>query len=1015
MDPICEQLQARNASKMLKRVETPRKLITDRNKVNLVCLEKSSLKVLYTNADQLTSQKLSELKYKILLHKPMIVAVCEVKPKNKTAKSTVEYNIPGYTMRHTNLDNEDGRGVVIYTKCELNPSISQIKSQFQESVQIEMRLKGGDYLSFSCVYRSPTQTEQTSQNCAKLNTLITEIAQNKKYTHRCIVGDFNYKDIEWSRWSTRKSEASAEEKFLRTLQDTFMFQHVSEPTRRRGTDEPSLLDLVITDEAMQISEIMHDSPLGKSDHDTLIFDFKCYAERSAPTESFNYFKGDYESMVKDLQESNWSNKIVESAETLSVEDMWLRIKGKLQLLRDKYVPKYKLSNKPHWSSKGCVPLDSKTRIALKEKEKSFKKWIKAVSQEEKATNRMIFTKARNKVKNLVRSAKKKYEKEIADKSKYNPKPFWAYTRRKLKTITGVSPLLDNVDDSTSLKFAAIDKANILQKQFSSVFTNEPDGILPRINQRTDASIPNLRINLDSVKETLQMLNVNKSMGPDGLHPMLLKELSECLAQPLTVLFNMTLDQGVLPDDWKLGNIFPIYKKGPKKIAENYRPISLTSVLCKMLEKLIRSHVMKHLVDNKLLSPRQYGFISGRSTTTQLLYFIDKCINMISEGNVVDTIYFDFAKAFDSVPHKRLLHKLRSYGIGGNVFNWIKGFLLERKQYVSVENVSSEMANVLSGVPQGTVLGPILFIIYINDLLDEINSEGVLFADDTKIFNCILNKEDAHRLQSDIDKLENWSRTWLMNFHPDKCHVLTLGRFTDIKYTHRYKVYDKEIEHVFAEDLGIYIDGELTFDDHICTKVRIANATVGLIRRSFSHLDGPTLKKLFTSLVRHHLDYGQCVWAPHLMKHINMIERVQERATKLVNGYASMDYDERLKNLGLTTLRFRRLRGDLIEMYKHFNTHDKEALTGPSFKPRERPSRQHKHQVILPAAERRHGLRENAFYGRISKAWNGLPRDVVEAENVNCFKNALDNHLKDHPMKYNHRYADELERRSDPRI
>ena len=129
----------------------------------------------------------------------------------------------------------------------------------------------------------------------------------------------------------------------------------------------------------------------------------------------------------------------------------------------------------------------------------------------------------------------------------------------------------------------------------------------------------------------------------------------------------------------------------------------------------------------------------------------------------------------------------------------------------------------------------------------------------------------------------------------------------------------------------------------------------------------------------------------------------------------MGYDERLKNLRLTTLRFRRLRGDLIEMYKHFNTHDKEALTGPSFKPRERPSRQHKHQVILPAAERRHGLRENAFYGRISNAWNGLPRDVVEAENVNCFKNALDNHLKDHPMKYNHRYADELERRSDPRI
>ena len=289
-----------------------------------------------------------------------------------------------------------------------------------------------------------------------------------------------------------------------------------------------------------------------------------------------------------------------------------------------------------------------------------------LARKEKATNRTLFTKARNKVKDLVRSAKRKYEKEIADWSKCNPKPFWAYTRRKLKTITRVSPLLENVNDSKSVKFSAIDKANILQNQFSSVFTNEPEGVLPRVNQRTNATIPNLRITVDSVKEMMQKLNVNKSIGPDGLHAMLLKELSNSIVHPLTVLFNMTLDQGVLPDDWKLGHIFPIYKKGSKKIAENYRPISLTSVLCKMLEKLIRSHIMKHLVDNKLLSPRQFGFISGRSTTTQLLYFVDKCINMISDGNVVDTIYFDFAKAFDSVPHKRLLLKLRSYGIGGNV-------------------------------------------------------------------------------------------------------------------------------------------------------------------------------------------------------------------------------------------------------------------------------------------------------------------------------------------------------------
>ena len=419
--------------------------------------------------------------------------------------------------------------------------------------------------------------------------------------------------------------------------------------------------------------------------------------------------------------------------------------------------------------------------------------------------------------------------------------------------------------------------------------------------------------------------------------------------------------------------------------------------------------MKHLIEHKLLSPRQFGFISGRSTTTQLLYFIDKCVNIIAEGKVVDVIYFDFAKAFDSVPHKRLLHKLKSFGIYGNVYNWIKAFLLGRKQFVSVNGVSYDIAEVLSGVPQGTVLGPILFVMYINDLLDQVESDGVLYADDTKIFKTIMSKEDAYSLQSDIDKLEEWSTLWLMKFHPGKCHVLTLGKFSDIQYAHNYKVCGNSIEHVSVEkDLGVHIDEELSFEHHICIKARIANALMGKIRRTFTYLDGRTFKKLYTSMVRQHLEYGQSIWSPFLLKHIHLLERVQERATKHVDGYSNLDYSERLKKLGLTTLRFRRLRGDLIEMFKHFCLYDKDAVTGPSFQENHRSSRKHKHQLREHFRARRRGLSENSFYGRVIKLWNDLPRHVAEEENVNRFKNALDKHLDKHPWKYEHNPLQEIE-------
>ena len=202
----------------------------------------------------------------------------------------------------------------------------------------------------------------------------------------------------------------------------------------------------------------------------------------------------------------------------------------------------------------------------------------------------------------------------------------------------------------------------------------------------------------------------------------------------------------------------MYKKGSRSHAENYRPISLTCSLCKIMEKFVRGKVMTHLLENKLLTNKQYGFISGRSTTIQLLNYLDSCVKKIVDSNVVDVIYLDFAKALDTVPHRRLIGKLESYGISGNLLGWISDFLRERSHIVSVNGAKSASAYVISGIPQGSVLGPALFVIYINDILDNIASDVFMFADDTKIFKRIASRNDAIILQSDMHKLEDWSRT-----------------------------------------------------------------------------------------------------------------------------------------------------------------------------------------------------------------------------------------------------------------
>ena len=446
------------------------------------------------------------------------------------------------------------------------------------------------------------------------------------------------------------------------------------------------------------------------------------------------------------------------------------------------------------------------------------------------------------------------------------------------------------------------------------------------------------------------------------------------------------------------------KKGEKKMAGNYRPVSLTSVVCKSMEKIIRNQITDHMLKNDLFTEKQYGFMTGRSTALQLLKVIDEWTEALENGDSIDCIYMDFQKAFDKVPHKRLIKKLEAYRIGNELVDWVEHYLRDRIQQVTVNGQGSRWHEVTSGIPQGSVLGPLLFIIYINDLPDNLSSTVYLFADDTKIFNVIKSKEDQISLQKDLHKIESWTEKWLLKLHPEKCKSMHIGRHNpdpDMKYN----LVGVELEHSNEEkDIGVIVDCNLNFEKHIVEKIKKANSMSAIIRRIFQYLDETTFTSLYKALVRTHLDYASTVWAPYKVKLVEMIEGVQRRATKQLPNLKELSYTERLRKLKLPTLSYRRVRGDMIEVYKII-TEKYDPKIGQLLKMRnDQTSRStlRGNSKKLYTQRARLDVRKYSFSIRTAQVWNSLPEKVINAPTLNAFKNRLDKHWQDQELVYDYR-------------
>ena len=599
------------------------------------------------------SNKFNELQSRLTIDKPDIVAITEV--NCKFGGSNIEFNIDGYkTIQNTT--NSQQRGVCIFVKSDLQAYKDDAlsSSSFLESIWCRISLTNKDCLLFGVVYRSPNSNIDNFNN---LRSLLTQ-ATNTGVSHLLIAGDFNMPHINWNTLSTT-SNCGCDGAFLSLLDDLFITQHVTFPTRYRNDQTPSILDLILSTDKHEVTDLTSLPPLGKSDHVVISFEFLCYHSiECVNVPKYLYGRGDYRSMTHELLDTNWAQLF----EGQDMESMWLCFHTKLLNLIDKYIPVKTASSKPKpkW-------LDWPTLKAIKLKHKTWNTY--------KVTKRHVdyisYSKCRNNATAAVKHAKSTFETKLARDIQHNPNLFWKYVRSNTKVRVDVDKLLK--DDGT-LTCSDHEVANHLNDFFTSVYTDEPTSEVPTLPDRSNGStLQHTEITHEDVLHQLNRLKPNKSCGPDKCHPQVLKNVKDGLIVPLYYLYNKSLEEATLLLSWKEATITPIFKKGDRKLPNNYRPISLTAIFCRLLEAIIRDKIMSYFASNNFFSNEQFGFRSKRSCEAQLLTIMEHWSRVIEDGTSIDVIYLDFQKAFDKVPHRRLMTKLKAYGIQGNVLNWLENF------------------------------------------------------------------------------------------------------------------------------------------------------------------------------------------------------------------------------------------------------------------------------------------------------------------------------------------------------
>jgi len=674
---------------------------------------------------------------------------------------------------------------------------------------------------------------------------------------------------------------------------------------------------------------------------------------------YNWGKADFEAMAQCFQRVDWNAFLCYNPSALLA---WYAFVTFLHNTIDVFVPKCMGNNRKTL----CKQYPREIRNL---RNKKLLLWKKSKSKPTSISIRWQYRECADKLREKCGDLIKRQEERIVKAN--NLGLFYKHINNRIKHRSSIGALIDKSGDVVTSDEI---KATMFNEYYATVGAVD-DGNVPYCTPSTsECVLESINFTEADIVFAINRFKPNLSSGSDNLPPILFKRLKYCFARPLAMLFNQLLSVAAVPPEWKEAIIVPVFKKGTSGDVSNYRPISLTCVPGKIMEKIISQRIYGHLVECNLLCDTQHGFVKRRSTCSNLLEAVNDWTLVLQNKRSVTIAYIDFARAFDSVSHPKLFARLGAYGIRGNLLNWLMNFLSDRTHKTRVGQYLSALVKLLSGTVQGSGIGPILFLIYIDGLAKLLKNHGYtakFFADDVKVYVDIIDVDDIGRLQVALDLIADWASVWQLQVSVNKCSILHIGpAYPDAKYFLNGCELPYSLQ---CKDLGVTISHDLSPACHISEITGKAHRRANCILRCFVSKDVDLLVRAFLVYVRPLLEYCSVVWSPSLKQDIEAVEKVQRKFTKRLKGFGGMSYKERLVGLGLPSLELRRLQLDLLCCYKIlFGLVDMDSSNFFKLTPVLK-TRGHAYKLFkahCPAS-----VRSRFFADRVINVWNALPQET----------------------------------------